>query len=35
LLAENTFNKHRSLSGTVEPYDQRPLVLTSGSEAGK
>jgi len=31
---EDTFNKRKSLSVTVEPYDQRPLVLTSG-EAGK
>ena len=27
---EDTFNKRKSLSVTVLPYDQRPLVLTSG-----
>ena len=32
---EDTFNKRKSLSVTVEPYDQRPLVISSGSEAGK
>jgi len=28
---EDTFNKRKSLSVTVLPYDQRPLVLTSGN----
>lgn len=32
---EDTFEHRKSLSVTVEPYDQRALVLTSGSEAGK
>jgi hypothetical protein len=32
---EDTFNKRKSLSVTVEPYDQRALVISSGSEAGK
>ena len=30
---EDTFNKRKSLSVTVEPYDQRALVLTSGNSA--
>lgn len=30
---EDTFNKRKSLSVTVEPYDQRALVLTSGNAA--
>jgi hypothetical protein len=30
---EDTFNKRKSLSVTVEPYDQRALVLSSGGEA--
>ena len=30
---EDTFNKRKSLSVTVLPYDQRPLVISSGSEA--
>jgi hypothetical protein len=32
---QDTFNKRKSLSVTVEPYDQRALVLTSGGEAEK
>jgi hypothetical protein len=32
---EDTFNKRKSLSVSVEPYDQRALVLTSGGETGK
>ena len=32
---EDTFNKRKSLSVTVEPYDQRPLVIGSGGEVGK
>ncbi len=28
---EDTFNKRKSLSVSVEPYDQRALVVTSGS----
>lgn len=32
---EDTFNKRKSLSVSVEPYDQRALVLSSGSEAEK
>jgi hypothetical protein len=32
---EDAFEHRKSLSVTVEPYDQRALVLTSGSEAGK
>ena len=31
---EDTFNKRKSLSVTVLPYDQRPLELTSSSGAG-
>jgi hypothetical protein len=33
---EDTFNKRKSLSVTGEPYDQRPLLLTtSRGEAEK
>lgn len=32
---EDIFNRRKSLSVTVLPYDQRPLVITSGSTAGK
>ena len=32
---EDTFNKRKSLSVSVEPYDQRALVLSSGSGTGK
>jgi hypothetical protein len=28
---EDTFNKRKSLSVTVEPYDQRPLLISSGA----
>ena len=32
---QDTFNKRKSLSVTVEPYDQRALVLSSGTGAEK
>lgn len=32
---EDNFNKRKSLSVTVEPYDQRALVISSGADAGK
>ncbi|HJT01322.1 MAG TPA: hypothetical protein VJ756_19665 [Terriglobales bacterium] len=32
---EDTFNKRKALSVTVEPYDQRTLVISSAGEAGK
>ena len=32
---EDTFEHRKSLSVTVEPYDQRALVISSSSEAGK
>ncbi|HTM86693.1 MAG TPA: hypothetical protein VL155_00735 [Terriglobales bacterium] len=32
---QDTFNKRKSLSVTVLPYDQRALVLSSGASGGK